>query len=108
MGGQIRERVTGSDIFREVQVELNRSGGYRVFFLSSTEATLAAIRQRLAQDYPHIQIGLPLTEDFMRIEEIVGAEIQISKRMDGKMQERILRGKPTNPRALVSGMLLTG
>ena len=57
LGGQIRERVTGSDIFREVQAELDRRGGYRVFFLGSTEATLAAIRQRLAQDYPNIEIA---------------------------------------------------
>lgn len=33
LGGHIRERVTGSDIFRDVQTELNRLGGYRVFFL---------------------------------------------------------------------------
>ncbi len=57
LGGQIRERVTGSDIFRDVQMALNRSGGYRVFFLGSTEATLAAIRQRLAQDYPNLHIA---------------------------------------------------
>jgi N-acetylglucosaminyldiphosphoundecaprenol N-acetyl-beta-D-mannosaminyltransferase len=57
LGGQIRERVTGSDIFREVQIELNRLGGYRVFLLGTTEATLAAIRQRMAQDYPQIHIA---------------------------------------------------
>lgn len=57
MGGQIRERVTGSDIFRDVYVELNRLGGYRVFFLGSTEDTLAAIRQRLTRDYPNLQVA---------------------------------------------------
>ena len=57
LGGQIRQRVTGSDIFREVQVALNRLGGYRVFFLGATEATLAEIRCRMAQDYPHIHIA---------------------------------------------------
>ncbi|MER2526876.1 MAG: WecB/TagA/CpsF family glycosyltransferase [Candidatus Competibacter denitrificans] len=57
LDGRIRERVTGSDIFRGVQIELNRLGGYRVFFLGSTEDTLAAICQRLARDYPNIQIA---------------------------------------------------
>ena len=44
LDGQIRERVTGSDIFRDVQMELNRLGGYRVFFLGSTEDTLVFAR----------------------------------------------------------------
>ncbi len=57
LGGQIRERVTGSDIFREVQLELNRLGSYRVFFLGSTEETLAVIRQRLARDYPNLHLA---------------------------------------------------
>ena len=57
LGGQIRERVTGSDIFREAQTELDRLGSYRVFFLGSTEATLAAIRQRLARDYPNLHLA---------------------------------------------------
>lgn len=57
LGGRIRERVTGSDIFLKVQMELNHLGGYRVFFLGSTEDTLAEIRQRLAQDYPNLFIA---------------------------------------------------
>ena len=64
LGGQIRERVTGSDIFREVQIELNRAGGYRVFFLGSTEATLAAIRQRLAHDYPNLDVAATYSPPF--------------------------------------------
>ena len=57
LGGQIRERVTGNDIFHGVQSALNRLGGYRVFFLGSTEAELADISKRMARDYPHIQIA---------------------------------------------------
>ncbi|MCC7222013.1 MAG: WecB/TagA/CpsF family glycosyltransferase [Candidatus Contendobacter sp.] len=57
LGGQIRQRVTGSDIFREVHVGLSQAGGYRVFFLGSTETTLATIRQRMARDYPNLQIA---------------------------------------------------
>ncbi len=57
LGGGIRERVTGSDIFREVQEALDRSGGFSVFFLGATEATLGEIRCRVAQDYPHLRIA---------------------------------------------------
>jgi N-acetylglucosaminyldiphosphoundecaprenol N-acetyl-beta-D-mannosaminyltransferase len=53
-GGQIRKRVTGSDVFHRVLVRLNESGGARVYFLGSTEATLQAIRARMAQDYPRL------------------------------------------------------
>ncbi|WP_085954683.1 WecB/TagA/CpsF family glycosyltransferase [Lamprocystis purpurea] len=57
LGGGIRERVTGSDIFFGVQTELNRSGGYSVFFLGATEATLVEIRRRMAQDYPSLRVA---------------------------------------------------
>lgn len=54
--GDISERVTGSDIFTEVHKRLNQTGG-RVFFLGSTEETLAEIRARMAVDYPNIQVA---------------------------------------------------
>ncbi|MDO3720313.1 WecB/TagA/CpsF family glycosyltransferase [Marinobacter sp. chi1] len=54
LGGNISERVTGSDVFSGVLERLNRTGGRRVFFLGSTEETLAAIRKRLARDYPNV------------------------------------------------------
>lgn len=57
LGRRIRERVTGSDIFSGVQEALNRRGGYRVFFLGSTEETLADIRQCMARDYPNIVVA---------------------------------------------------
>ena len=52
LGGQIRTRVTGSDLFREVNRELNKSGG-SMFLLGATEETLSRIRVRLAQDVPN-------------------------------------------------------
>lgn len=55
--GQIQERVTGSDIFRGVHEALNKTGGYSVFFLGSTEDTLAKIRARMAIDFPNIRIA---------------------------------------------------
>ena len=57
LGGDIRERVTGSDIFQGVLQQLNRGGGHSVFFLGSTEETLLAIRERMASDYPNVQVA---------------------------------------------------
>jgi N-acetylglucosaminyldiphosphoundecaprenol N-acetyl-beta-D-mannosaminyltransferase len=57
LGGLIRERVTGSDIFYGVSEELNRAGGKSYFFLGSTEKTLAAIRDKMIGDYPHIRFA---------------------------------------------------
>lgn len=57
LGGAIRQRVTGSDIFFGVLSELNRSGGASVFFLGSTEETLAEIRKRMAREYPNVIVS---------------------------------------------------
>ena len=57
LGGVIRERVTGSDIFRGVLQALDHRGGGRVFLLGGEEDTLAIIRQRLAVDFPRIVVA---------------------------------------------------
>jgi N-acetylglucosaminyldiphosphoundecaprenol N-acetyl-beta-D-mannosaminyltransferase len=57
LGGQIHLRVTGSDIFQGVLEELNRTSGYSVFFLGSTEETLAAIRTCIAVDYQNVRVA---------------------------------------------------
>jgi N-acetylglucosaminyldiphosphoundecaprenol N-acetyl-beta-D-mannosaminyltransferase len=56
LGGNIRERVTGSDIFAGLNQRLNDAGGMRVFFLGSTKETLELIQRRMAQDYPHVKV----------------------------------------------------
>jgi N-acetylglucosaminyldiphosphoundecaprenol N-acetyl-beta-D-mannosaminyltransferase len=56
LGGQIRHRVTGSDIFWSVQEELDRKGNSKVFFLGSTERTLMKIRDRMAADFPRVRV----------------------------------------------------
>ena len=56
LDGKIRERVTGSDIFQGVHEELNRTSGHSVFFLGSTEETLAALQKRMAVDYPNVRV----------------------------------------------------
>lgn len=57
MGGQIQERVTGSDVFELLHDELNRLGVYSVFFLGSTEDTLTIIRQKMMRDFPGIRMA---------------------------------------------------
>ncbi len=55
-GGAVRKRVTGSDIFLGLSRLLNDGGGARYFFLGATEETLARIRQRIAIDFPQVEV----------------------------------------------------
>ncbi len=57
LGGRIRERVTGSDIFLGLNQALNQEGGRSVFFLGSTEETLAKIERRFAADFPRVRVA---------------------------------------------------
>ena len=57
LGGTIRERVTGSDVFCGLHQRMNVEGGMSVFFLGATEETLALIRTRMAMDYPDIRVA---------------------------------------------------
>jgi N-acetylglucosaminyldiphosphoundecaprenol N-acetyl-beta-D-mannosaminyltransferase len=57
LGGTIRERVTGSDIFWGLSAELNRNGGRSYFFLGSSEETLVAIKDKMEIEYPHIRFA---------------------------------------------------
>ncbi len=56
LGGRIRKRVTGSDVFTELHLRMNAVGGMSVFFLGATEATLAKIRKRMAMDCPRVRV----------------------------------------------------
>lgn len=72
-GGKIKERVTGSDVFAGLNKRMNETGSMRVFFLGSDEATLAAIKQRMANDYQHIKVAgvySPPFKDVFSNEEI--------------------------------------
>lgn len=55
-GGTIQKRITGSDLFQAVNLQMNKISG-SVFFLGSTEDNLAAIRVKMAEVYPHIRIA---------------------------------------------------
>jgi N-acetylglucosaminyldiphosphoundecaprenol N-acetyl-beta-D-mannosaminyltransferase len=56
LGGALRGRITGHDVFSGVLERLNRRGTFRIFFLGSTAATLEAIRNKLAVEYPNLQV----------------------------------------------------
>jgi N-acetylglucosaminyldiphosphoundecaprenol N-acetyl-beta-D-mannosaminyltransferase len=56
LGGSIRARVTGSDVFRGLSEALDASGPASVFFLGSTEETLNKIRQRMSSEYPRVEV----------------------------------------------------
>jgi N-acetylglucosaminyldiphosphoundecaprenol N-acetyl-beta-D-mannosaminyltransferase len=57
LGGALRDRVTGSDVFAGLNQRLNAAGLMRVFFLGSTKETLALIKKRMANDYPNVKVA---------------------------------------------------
>jgi N-acetylglucosaminyldiphosphoundecaprenol N-acetyl-beta-D-mannosaminyltransferase len=83
LGGRIRDRVTGSDVFLGISTELNKRGGCRYFFLGSTDAVLGKIATKLSADFPKITVAgclaPPFKEEFspeddrLMVETINGA-----------------------------------
>ena len=57
LGGEIQNRVTGSDVFTGLNKRMNDAGSMRVFFLGATKETLSAIVKKIAQDYPNIKVA---------------------------------------------------
>lgn len=84
-GGHIRQRVTGSDIFYELSRVLNHESGYRYFFLGSTEANLARLRDKFQNDFPHIKIAGVYSPPF---------KSEFSSEESGIMVERVNRVEP--------------
>lgn len=56
LGVSVEQRITGFDIFHEVSQQMNVTGGRRVFFLGSTDATLKKILLNYKRDFPNIEI----------------------------------------------------
>ena len=56
LGGGIRERVTGMDVFSGVMSAMNARGGGSCFFLGSTNETLEKIQARAAEDFPNVKL----------------------------------------------------
>ena len=57
LGGRIRSRVTGMDIFLGVTEAMNQAGGQSCFFLGSTPETLEKIRARMEEQYPGVRVA---------------------------------------------------
>jgi len=57
LGGCIRRRITGSDVFWGLSRRLNEKGGAAYFFLGATDETLAAIKNRMAREFPAIRFA---------------------------------------------------
>jgi len=57
LGGDVRARVTGLDVFQGVHARMNTRNGMSVFFLGASDDTLAEICSRMAQDFPNIRVA---------------------------------------------------
>lgn len=57
LGGGIRERVTGMDIFMGLSAALNNKRGARYFFLGSTGSNLKKIEEKMKRDFPGITVA---------------------------------------------------
>ncbi|MDH4234321.1 MAG: WecB/TagA/CpsF family glycosyltransferase [Gallionella sp.] len=57
LGGNIRQRITGSDIFSALNSRANELGGFSVFFLGVTPDCLEEIRVRMGREYPQIRFA---------------------------------------------------
>ena len=57
LGGQIRDRITGSDVFWGLNRRLDARGGCSCFCLGSSEDTLGLITARLARDFPNVRVA---------------------------------------------------
>jgi len=57
LGGVIRERVTGPDVFMSVSRALNEAGGRSVFYLGGSPETLRKIKLRHESEFPNLHIS---------------------------------------------------
>ena len=73
----IRNRITGADIFFGLHRRINEETPLKVFFLGSTENTLAAIEKKMGSDYPRIKVVGTYSPPFKPVfsEEDVGVMI---------------------------------
>ena len=81
---QLKERITGFDIFEGVMRELNARGG-SVFFLGSTDDNLARIAEKLPRDYPNIHLAGTYSPPF---------KSEFSKKENDHMLEQINQAAP--------------
>jgi len=56
LGLDLKERVSGSDFFRELSIQANEKGGLRYFFMGSTDVVLDLIVSRMQEEFPEIRV----------------------------------------------------
>ena len=81
----LKDRVTGSDLFLGLSEKANNSGGLRYFFLGSTEEVLKKISERMSREYPHITICGMLSPPF---------KTEFSEADNSEMIEQINSARP--------------
>ncbi len=57
LGGRIRKKIGGPDLFRELSRYVNDNGGCRYFFLGSTEEVLEKIRKNMEVKLPNVELA---------------------------------------------------
>ncbi len=57
LGGDIKKRLTGPDIFSSLLDRFNSAAAVRVFFMGSNQQTLDLITKRMKKDYPNIIVA---------------------------------------------------
>lgn len=85
LGGGIKHRITGPDVFFGLHERMQESGNYSVFLLGSTDETLGAITQRMSSDWPDVTVTGSYSPPF---------KAKFSERDIDVMVERINSAKP--------------
>ena len=79
LGGRVRERVCGPDIFPMLCEYLNaQKAGTRMFFLGTNDATLSALEKKFGEVYPHLELAgafaPPYRKQFSEKEHLIMVE----------------------------------
>lgn len=57
LGGRIKSRISGPDLFFEITKEANACGNISYFFLGSSQDVLEKIKMRLKKEFPNIEVS---------------------------------------------------
>jgi N-acetylglucosaminyldiphosphoundecaprenol N-acetyl-beta-D-mannosaminyltransferase len=85
LGGRIRERATGPDLFLAVSEGLDRAGGKSVFYLGGSTETLDRIRASHAERFPNLGVAGMYAPPF---------QTEFSEGELGRMAEMVGRAAP--------------
>jgi N-acetylglucosaminyldiphosphoundecaprenol N-acetyl-beta-D-mannosaminyltransferase len=103
LGVTLAGRITGNDIFETLSRRLNEITSARVFFLGSTEDTLAMVRSRYEREYPRLRVvgtfSPPYRRTFLKEDlDVMAGEINRAKAdvlwvgLGAPKQELVLEG----------------